>query len=206
MSALKARFIHHVGTRHFLGRSWYSRVGEGPFAHEGRHWGTVLLATTAIPNDPCDTYSLSQYAADNPVWAIKCNQCDAVPPEDADRSSKWSSKLPQYDTPSGEAEAGDLYWVDEKCAEEGYCPHGWTNCDGKHLNGVTPDLWHWDMMSRASNCTLREDTLHRCWVVHNNDGVIHVDKAGLTCQAGAGSIVSPKGWHGFLHNGQWDVC
>ncbi len=42
---------------------------------------------------------------------------------------------------------------------------------------------------------------HRCWVRHGTVGEpIHVDKNGLTCQAGGGSIQT-EGWHGFLHRG-----
>lgn len=49
---------------------------------------------------------------------------------------------------------------------------------------------------------------HRCWVRHGDakNGVVHVDKAGVTCNAGAGSIISPDGWHGFLHNGHLTSC
>jgi hypothetical protein len=32
--------------------------------------------------------------------------------------------------------------------------------------------------------------------------MVHVDKAGATCTAGAGSIIAGD-WHGFLHNGQF---
>jgi len=58
----------------------------------------------------------------------------------------------------------------------------------------------WDIDSRASNCTLRDDRLHRCWVRHGAPPDVHVDKDGLTCSAGAGSIALP-GWHGFLTHG-----
>lgn len=74
------------------------------------------------------------------------------------------------------------------------------------------DIWWTDM--RASNCTMRDDNVHRCWVRHGKpeDGTLHIDKNGVTCGAGAGSIVSTpidggrQGWHGFLHNGQFTSC
>jgi hypothetical protein len=48
---------------------------------------------------------------------------------------------------------------------------------------------------------------HRCWVRHGYvRQQVHVDKNGVTCNAGAGSIVSPNGWHGFLHNGHLTSC
>jgi hypothetical protein len=48
---------------------------------------------------------------------------------------------------------------------------------------------------------------HRCWVRHGDakTGAVHVDKSGVTCNAGGGSIVVP-GFHGFLHNGQIVSC
>jgi hypothetical protein len=59
----------------------------------------------------------------------------------------------------------------------------------------------WDIDSRASNCALPGDKVHRCWIRHGVPPTITVDKAGLTCIAGAGSIALPN-WHGFLRNGE----
>lgn len=78
--------------------------------------------------------------------------------------------------------------------------------DGRALVVVTPGgLWHVD--DRASNCTLPDDDEHRCWVRHGRpeDGTLHVDKNGLTCAAGAGSIVAGA-FHGFLHHGVLRDC
>lgn len=77
-----------------------------------------------------------------------------------------------------------------------------TGPDGLSIYVVCPDSWRWGVDSRASNCTLPEDKLHRCWCRHGDPktGALHVDKVGLTCQAGAGSIQTPT-WHGFLTNG-----
>lgn len=48
---------------------------------------------------------------------------------------------------------------------------------------------------------------HRCWVRHGDvRQEVHVDKQGDTCGAGGGSIISPDGWHGFLHNGHLNQC
>lgn len=86
-------------------------------------------------------------------------------------------------------------------------PHracAWTNCDGRHLVVSVPTDGHeWSPSNRASNCTLKTDTLHRCWVLHGDPEVpstLHVDKAGFTCTAGAGSIKFGD-WHGFLDHG-----
>jgi hypothetical protein len=111
-----------------------------------------------------------------------------------------------------EFQPGDLFWSTwYPCGEGGPCPQGWTNCNGRHLWCVLPDGHRWDIMGRASNCTLTGDTLHRCWVLHGDPErgeLVHVDKAGLTCTAGAGSILSPLPgqWHGFLHRGKLRKC
>lgn len=112
---------------------------------------------------------------------------------------------------------GAMYWQSMKEAtrpsgpddwpKEGYVrptPHAartpsYTFQDGDHLEVVTPGgLWNVD--SRASNCTMPYDYEHRCWVRHGDVPVITVDKAGLTCSAGAGSIQCGT-YHGFLQNG-----
>lgn len=58
----------------------------------------------------------------------------------------------------------------------------------------------WMPESRANNCTLKDDRLHRCWVLHGEGLNLTADKNGRTCSAGAGSILS-GGWHGWLSNG-----
>lgn len=88
----------------------------------------------------------------------------------------------------------------------GACIDAWWHSrkgpDGRALQVVLPDRSPWLIDQRASNCTMPDDNTHRCWVRHGRpeDGTLHVDKNGHTCQAGAGSIVSGN-YHGFLHNG-----
>lgn len=81
-----------------------------------------------------------------------------------------------------------------------WLPFGWAGPDGLHLCVVCPGghLWHID--GRASNCTLPEDNEHRCWVRHGTPPDLTVDKNGLTCSAGAGSIMAGD-YHGFLQGG-----
>ena len=100
-----------------------------------------------------------------------------------------------YDTPSGELEAGCMYWAD-------WYPENmnWDNHKGAHLIVVLPNGDHWNIDSRASNCTMKEDRTHRCWCRHGEPPSITVDKKGHTCRAGAGSIMSGN-YHGFLRNG-----
>ncbi|MCU1384989.1 MAG: hypothetical protein JWL71_3686 [Acidobacteria bacterium] len=65
----------------------------------------------------------------------------------------------------------------------------------------------WMVDERASNCTLPNDDVHKCWVRHGDPrtGNVHVDKNGVTCAAGAGSI-QQGAYHGFLHNGELTAC
>jgi len=72
--------------------------------------------------------------------------------------------------------------------------------DGRSLHVVCPDGWPWAIDGPCSNCTMPSDTTHKCWVRHGEPPLITVDKNGVTCAAGAGSIQTPT-WHGFLRNG-----
>ena len=95
---------------------------------------------------------------------------------------------------------GDAFWNPREHRWDCYY---WENCvDPRgHLYVVLPDGSHWCVQSRAANCTLPKDKTHRCWVLHERpDGTLHVDKDGVTCEAGAGSIATDN-WHGFLHDG-----
>lgn len=71
--------------------------------------------------------------------------------------------------------------------------------DGRAYICRTPGgEWHID--SRASNCTMTDDDVHRCWVRHGEAPNLTVDKNGVTCSAGAGSIQCGA-YHGFLRDG-----
>jgi len=58
----------------------------------------------------------------------------------------------------------------------------------------------------AANCTAYVDARpHHCWVREGVPPLLTVGKTGITCGAGAGSILVP-GWHGFLRNGFLEQC
>lgn len=78
----------------------------------------------------------------------------------------------------------------------------WKGPDGKSMTVVCPDGTQWCIDARASNCTMPEDKVHRCWIRHGEPPNLTVDKNGVTCAAGAGSIAVP-GYHGFLQNGSF---
>lgn len=126
----------------------------------------------------------------------------------------WVSS--SYDMPIG------AMWVEQVWDDHGngevYKGSGeWNNDDGYHLFVIVPTRYKlkdgtvkegsrkWDVDHRASNCTMRDDRIHRCWVKHGELPNITVDKVGFTCTAGAGSIQA-NGWHGFLQNGILKEC
>jgi hypothetical protein len=72
----------------------------------------------------------------------------------------------------------------------------------KHLFAICPDGRTWEIDGRCSNCGSPNDRTHRCWVRHGEPPMITVDKAGVTCNAGAGSIATGT-YHGSLQNGRF---
>lgn len=86
-------------------------------------------------------------------------------------------------------------------------PWCWANCTGVHTLVLLPNGRSFDCDYRASNCGSPDDRVHRCWVKHGSAATrdLHLSKEGLTCVAGAGSILSHghgdvSDWHGFLCN------
>lgn len=115
-------------------------------------------------------------------------------------SAGWSPLYKRSDT--GEIIGGESKLPPGACYDSPHY-HDWrVGPDGRSLSVVLPNGDHWFIDNRASNCTMKDDDAHRCWVRHGRpeDGTLHVDKNGHTCAAGAGSIAVP-GYHGFLHNG-----
>lgn len=100
-----------------------------------------------------------------------------------------------------EAPTGALWYAWWYRMENGSFGWDWDNASTPPLMCMLPNNREWNIDGRASNCTMKEERTHRCWVRHGEPPNIHVDKNGHTCQAGAGSILSGN-WHGFLHNGQ----
>ncbi len=101
-----------------------------------------------------------------------------------------------------EAPAGALWYATwMKHDEDDLYGWDWNNQIGSSLICKLPNDYEWNIDSRASNCTMKEERTHRCWCRHGEPPNIHVDKQGHTCAAGAGSILSGC-WHGFLHNGE----
>jgi hypothetical protein len=192
---MRARFISEIGTRAWLTLRW-GRDCPGPRA---LHAARRHLADGAKLDD--DT--LGGAPGDHPdaAWPDRCDACAMPSPPDASRSIE---RRRLYDTVTGEPEPGDLYWADWFGCDErgGRCVHGWSNCDGVHLLAVLPSSALFDLDGRAANCNQPHDTIHRCWVRHGQPPDITVDKRGLTCGAGGGSIFAHD-FHGYLRDGVW---
>lgn len=156
-----------------------------------------------IQADKHPTSGMLDWPHDDPRWPKFCSQCKRSFTDadlwmvDHDRlygnaeGKLWTLR----DAPVGAC--WNAFWLADSAA--------WAGPDGRSLvvkcpNGET--TWDWCIDQRASNCTLPDDDVHKCWVRHGSpeEGTLHVDKNGHTCGAGAGSIALPN-WHGFLHNG-----
>lgn len=202
--AIPARFAQAVGWRATAVMRW----GE---CARGEHLERVVYAEGE--GAPSERGVPAGWADLRPT---RCEACEAEfdPEAELSRSAGCATL---YDTPSGRLEPGSLYYADwiphtERPDGQQECwtttnsdgtihSRGWTNCTGRHLMGVCPNGSMWDIDGRASNCTLPDDTLHRCWVRSGEPeaGLVVVSKDGLTCSAGAGSIAAGD-YHGFLVN------
>jgi len=146
---------------------------------------------------------------------VTCERCGAVPEPEIETpcscgeegcttsSWKWSAgERAVWNTPSGKLEPGSMYlrphYHDKDGVDTG-CFY-WDNCDGQHLMVICPNGMPWDVDSRASNCGLPDDKVHRCWVREGVPPNVSVSKGGVTCAAGAGSIQCGD-YHGFLTAG-----
>lgn len=77
--------------------------------------------------------------------------------------------------------------------------------DDRCLVVKLPNGNDWTIDGQASNCTMPDDhsqKQHHCWIRHGHVPAITVDKNGVTCGAGGGSIQSGD-YHGFLVNGEF---
>lgn len=83
----------------------------------------------------------------------------------------------------------------------------------KHVLVVKTPGGDWVIDQQASNCTMPNQPIegttdtfnryqedHHCWILHGDPPDVTVDKNGVTCGAGAGSILQGS-YHGFLRNG-----
>lgn len=161
---------------------------------------------------------------DDSRWPVKCSRCEYLfLPDDSwffdidqlYRRSDDGSVCTIPTAPIGAIwNAGWLADNPEWCGPDGRslyarCPGGndWgidtraSNCDSPCKHCATPYHAHKGITSFQPGGHAYEDARpHKCWVRHGEPPEIHVDKNGVTCGAGAGSIQTSN-WHGFLHHG-----
>lgn len=203
--SLKARYIEEIGTTYSFQVHW-SNPSVPCLKGGHRHYGRVELRREIGPYNKNIGDGIAWLRPGDPLYPQVCSSCGIpVPSPDSGVTvdTAFSTKR-LFNTSSGYPEPGDIYFRQLNCEKYG-CGYGWKHCNGEHLHTVLPTGEPWDVDSRANNCTLKDDGEHRCWVRHGDPRkgeLVHVDKNGLTCAAGAGSIQT-DGWHGFLHNGYW---
>lgn len=148
-------------------------------------------------------YTEKGVPADDPRWPKAC-RCGHQFPATAHRSA---DPLPLY----RRSDNGELVTLDRApIGAMWFAPWfsddpAWRGPDGRTLVVRLPGrggLHHdWIVDSVASNCTMKDDTVHKCWIRHGEPPNVTVDKKGHTCKAGAGSILTHEKWHGFLTDG-----
>ena len=225
--AMQARLATQIGTTAFL-RIYVghdkSKCSGTPIGANGTpltyHNATNQIAVSRELNDWGFAGDVEEYLGDyahDPRWPKSCEGCRQPWDTIGEEIQRQVFYQRRWDTPSGELEPGCLFWADwghwdsyiDSSKRDGkvvhwatptQCPHGWSNCDGRHLRAILPDGHEWDVDGRASNCTMPTDQTHRCWVRSGEPPLVTAGKTGHTCSAGAGSIASPT-WHGFLTRG-----
>jgi hypothetical protein len=160
--------------------------------------------------DSCDDL---KPADDDARWPTNCEVCgqpfDAADPHQLFGRQIYvrpdtGERFTLEDAPPGAC--WDAWWFHRGKKGDPESPRGsgyHVGPDGRTLIVKCPDGHEWMIDGRASNCTMKDDMAHFCWVRHGRpeDGNLHVDKNGPSCSAGGGSIDTGK-WHGHLHNGE----
>lgn len=162
----------------------YTPIGEAPIIWGESGGRRVMMGQPPVPHE-------------DPRWPARCTCGYGFEPEDH-RQVFQEEIYRRVDTgeemtlrEAGPGAMWDAWWMPFSRGPDGRC-----------LVVKCPNGAEWMIDSRASNCTLPDDNEHRCWVRHGEPPDITVDKNGLTCAAGAGSIQA-RDYHGFLRNGEF---
>lgn len=180
---------------------YYGRVGKEPAVCSGG----IHSARKPLGTMPKDQQPKGWPPVSDPAWPTACDKCGAELSDDnSTRHSGGRTLFKRYDN----GEPIEPYKVVGAVIEDReYGPFGH---DGRSLICTVPGPHPWHIDSRANNCTMPKDDVHRCWVRTGKpeDGTLHVGKSApgqTTCKAGAGSIQTGQ-WHGFLHHGALRDC
>lgn len=196
-----------------LRRFYYSPRADGTEIVAGRHRRCAATpngcdaSVGIIPSAPRedwirideqgDAETVRGVSKEHTGWPLKCEACG----EPMGEGGEW-----QVNADRLYAGGGQLFTLRDPPVGAMYDASWYTDFavgfDGLHLVVICPDGHPWLVDAEASNCTMKGDRSHRCWVRHGDPrtGEVHVDKDGATCSAGGGSIQTAK-WHGYLHHG-----
>lgn len=202
------------------------RSGECPAGYKAFHNADVVIGEHG--REDCKEFHEGQpvhgdlWPHEDARWPVKCDHCEYAFAE----TDEWQFNPNQlyHRADTGEkftlrrAPIGAIWESPWMARYHGYC-----GPDGRSLHARCPGGDDWGIDSRASNCdspcthcgtayhahkgdlghSYEDARPHKCWVRHGEPPELTVDKAGVTCGAGAGSIQTSN-WHGFLRSG-WFV-
>lgn len=167
------------------------------------HCAKTLIGDVDISDDRREIFE--EIADSDPRWPVTCEKCAYVFQTKDERQNFTRHLYARSDTGAimtqDEAPPGaiiDATWL-----------HGssWCGLDGRSIIVKIPEkadgtgTSEWMVDGPANNCTLPDDKVHRCWCRHGEVPNLTIDKVGVTCSAGAGSILCHGGFHGFLREG-----
>ena len=188
-----------------LFQRYLRRYTPSGFAVEHYHDVVVNVEQIELTEEQREGYETMPDCRD-PRWPQRCDCGYIFPAQD-----KWQAGLHRLYRRSdnqqlipvhGKMPPGAMYYATWR---KDYGQLGRPGPDGEFLHVILPDGRSWCPDDHAVNCTKPDDYKHKCWVRHGQPPLVTVDKVGLTCAAGAGSIVC-RGWHGFLRAGQLLAC
>lgn len=227
MTGIRCFLLEDTGREnHYLRR--YARVDGGCPGGSGYHNAMLFTRLLEGGEEVRTTES-------DPRWPVKCQHCDYTFVEADSRQDFTQDVYRRADTGEElelrAAPAGAMWfsaWMEKypaSCGPDGRyltvrTPGGDWSVDGRARNCDSPCKhcgapYHSHDRNACPNPapegqpglkgSYEDARPHKCWVRHGEAPDIHVDKSGVTCGAGAGSIMAGS-YHGFLHNGHLTSC